>query len=76
MILAKIRYVPRCSTSVIAYRGVEDAAASHARLVELGTKECGGVRDAGGGTLVATAMDPFGNVFGVIENPHFSLETN
>ena len=68
--------VPRSSTGVIAYWGVEDAAVSHARLVGLGAKEYGGVRDVGGGILVATVMDPFDNVFGVIENPHFSLETN
>lgn len=67
--------VPRSSTGVTAYWGVEDAAASHARLVELGAKEYGGVRDVGGGILVATVMDPFDNVFGLIENPHFSLET-
>jgi predicted enzyme related to lactoylglutathione lyase len=67
--------VPRSSTGVTAYWGVEDAAASHARLVELGAKEYGGVRDVGGDILVATVVDPFDNVFGVIENPHFSLET-
>lgn len=67
--------VPRSSTGVTAYWGVEDAAAAHARLVGLGAKEYGGVRDVGGGILVATVVDPFDNVFGVIENPHFSPET-
>ena len=27
--------------------------------------------DVGGGIKTATVLDPFGNVFGVIENPHF-----
>jgi hypothetical protein len=27
----------------------------------------------GGGIVVATVKDPFGNVFGIIHNPHFSL---
>ena len=52
-----------------------DAAASHARLPALGAKEYGGVRDVGGDILVATVVDPFDNVFGVIENPHFSPGT-
>lgn len=64
--------VPRSSTGVTAYWGVEDAATAHARLLELGAKEYGGVRDVGGDILVATVVDPFDNVFGVIENPHFS----
>jgi hypothetical protein len=28
----------------------------------------------GEGIRVATVLDPFGNVFGVIENPHFAIE--
>jgi len=31
------------------------------------------VQDVGGGIKVATVKDPFGNIFGVIENPHFKL---
>ncbi len=67
--------VARSSTGVTAYWGVEDAAGAHARLLDLGAKEYGGVQDVGGGILVATVMDPFDNVFGIIENPHFSPET-
>ncbi len=56
-----------------AYWGVADAAAAHSRIVELGGKEHGGVRDVGEGIRVAQLEDPFGNLFGVIENPHFAL---
>ena len=28
----------------------------------------------GGGIKVASVRDPFGNLFGIIENPHFKLE--
>jgi hypothetical protein len=52
---------------------VQAADDAHARLLELGATERGGVRDAGDGIRVATVLDPFGNVFGAIENPHFSL---
>jgi hypothetical protein len=32
------------------------------------------VQDVEEGILLASVLDPFGNVFGIIENPHFSLE--
>lgn len=58
---------------VVAYWGVSDAAAEYARLVELGATPHEEVRDVGGGVRVATVRDPFGNLFGIIENPQFSL---
>jgi hypothetical protein len=27
----------------------------------------------GDGIKVATVLDPFGNIFGIIQNPHFAL---
>ena len=59
--------------AVVTYWGVADARAALARLVELGAKERAAVQDVGGGILVATVEDPFGNVVGIIENPHFKL---
>jgi predicted enzyme related to lactoylglutathione lyase len=56
---------------VTAYWGVEDADAALARLLELGARERSGVQEVGEGIRVATVTDPFGNVLGVIENPHF-----
>lgn len=64
----------RSGTGVIAYWGVDDADAALTRLLELGARERGGVQDVGDGIRLATVLDPFGNVFGIIENPHFSLE--
>lgn len=58
---------------VTTYWGVEDADAALARLLKLGAREHGPVRDVGGGIRVASVLDPFGNVFGIIENPHFKL---
>jgi predicted enzyme related to lactoylglutathione lyase len=57
---------------VVAYWGVADAGAAQANLLEQGARAHEPVRDVGGGIRVATVKDPFGNVFGVIENPHFS----
>ena len=65
---------PRASTGVVAYWGVNDADAAFRRLLELGATEHSGVQDVGDGIRVATVLDPYGNVLGVIESPHFSLE--
>lgn len=63
------------SEGVVAYWGVENAEAALKRLLELGGTKHEDVQDVGGGIKVATVKDPFGNVFGVIENPHFKLPT-
>lgn len=59
------------ATGATAYWGTPDAAAELARLVELGASVDAPLADVGDGIRVATVRDPFGNVFGVIENPHF-----
>ncbi len=51
--------------------GVPDAAAELGRLTGLGAVVHEPVKDVGGGIKVASVRDPFGNVFGIIENPHF-----
>jgi predicted enzyme related to lactoylglutathione lyase len=58
--------------SVVPYWGVGDCSASYARLLELGAGAGSPPQDVGGGIRVATVSDPFGNVLGIIENPHFS----
>ena len=57
----------------LTYWGVPDAEAALARLVEMGAAERDSLQDVGDGVKVATVLDPFGNVLGVIENPHFQL---
>jgi predicted enzyme related to lactoylglutathione lyase len=57
--------------NAVAYWGVKDAAIAYERMIELGAKKHSDVTDVGSGILVATVTDPFGNVFGIIENPHF-----
>jgi predicted enzyme related to lactoylglutathione lyase len=59
--------------SGVAYWGVENIVSSLERLLELGATRHGDVQDVGGGILMATVLDPFGNILGIIENPHFSL---
>jgi predicted enzyme related to lactoylglutathione lyase len=61
------------SGGVVVHWGVADADAALKRLLALGAAERTKVQDVGDGIRVAIVLDPFGNVFGVIENPHFKL---
>jgi len=56
----------------VAYWGVADADRALEHLLERGAGLHAGVQDVGGGVRVATVTDPFGNVIGIIENPHFA----
>ena len=64
---------PGGNGGVAAYWGVVDAEATFRRLIELGAKERSAVQEVGEGIRVATVFDPFGNILGVIENPHFKI---
>lgn len=57
----------------LAYWGVENIESALAALVEKGAKEADAIQDVGDSIKVASVCDPFGNVFGIIENPHFKL---
>lgn len=63
-------------SSSYVYWGVRDARAEYRRLLELGAEPHEEVQDVGGGILVATVLDAWGNVFGIIENPHFKIESS
>jgi len=62
---------PGKAEGVVAYWGVDNAELALQRMLELGASKHEDVQDVGGGIKVATVKDPFGNVFGIIENPHF-----
>jgi predicted enzyme related to lactoylglutathione lyase len=56
---------------VIVYWGVSDVEVAVKRVISLGAIERTNVQDVGEGIRVAAVLDPFGNAFGLIENPHF-----
>lgn len=58
----------------VAYWGVENAETAFQRLIDLGATTHEAVQDVGEGIKVATVKDPFGNTFGIIENPHFKIQ--
>jgi predicted enzyme related to lactoylglutathione lyase len=64
---------PGRNGGAVAYWGVNNAEESLRRLVSLGATERSAVQEVGEGIRVATVLDPFGNIFGIIENPHFKL---
>jgi predicted enzyme related to lactoylglutathione lyase len=55
--------------------GVLDIESAHDRLIELGASTLDPVVEVGGGIKVAAVRDPFGNRFGLIENPNFVAST-
>jgi predicted enzyme related to lactoylglutathione lyase len=57
--------------SVEAYWGVPDIAQAHDAIVAKGASPKAPIMDVGEGIKVALVTDPFGNVIGLIENPHF-----
>jgi lactoylglutathione lyase len=57
--------------NIETYWGVEDIDAAFAKLIELGAAEHQKPTEVGDGIRVATAKDPWGNLVGLIYNPHF-----
>jgi lactoylglutathione lyase len=55
------------------YWGVENVQATYKRLLALGATSHEEPTDVGGDIVVAAVKDPWGNVFGIIYNPHFKL---
>lgn len=51
--------------------GVDDIAASYAALLARGATPHYPPTDVGGGIVCAVVRDPFGNLLGLIHNPHF-----
>ncbi|PWT90017.1 MAG: glyoxalase/bleomycin resistance/extradiol dioxygenase family protein [Blastocatellia bacterium] len=57
----------------VAYWGVDNAEDALSTLLEHGATRHHDVQDVGGDIKVASVKDPFGNVLGIIENPHFKI---
>jgi predicted enzyme related to lactoylglutathione lyase len=52
-----------------AYWSVADIRQAVAHFVEHGAREQK-IDDVGGGILIGSVLDPFGNVLGLVQNPH------
>ena len=60
--------------NVEVYLGVDEITSSLNRALELGATLNTDVQDVGGNIKVATVLDPYGNIVGLIENPNFKIE--
>jgi predicted enzyme related to lactoylglutathione lyase len=60
----------------VAYWGVANAETALQRLLGLGATIHEPLQDVGEEIKVATVKDPFGNIFGIIENPHFKIASS
>ena len=58
----------------VAYWGVASLFRTLRHVQANGVEIVSPLRDVGGGVLVATIRDPFGNLLGLIENPNFSVK--
>ncbi|MBA4407062.1 glyoxalase/bleomycin resistance/extradiol dioxygenase family protein [bacterium] len=60
--------------NIVPYWGVENIEQTLAHLLDHGAKINNDIQNVGGNIRLATVIDPFGNVFGIIENPQFKIE--
>ena len=69
------RYAPPGSQDrpggAVVFWHVDDVVADVARLVELGAAVWEPATVRGEGWLTASVLDPFGNILGVMTNPHY-----
>ena len=72
------RYAPPGTASgpggVVMYWHVDDVAATFDRLLSMGAQEYQPITPREAGWITASVVDPFGNVLGIVYNPHY-LET-
>jgi predicted enzyme related to lactoylglutathione lyase len=60
--------------NAVAYWGVKDIDDAYGRLLASGARPHDPVKEVGDDIKVATVTDPFGNVIGLIQNPHFKVK--
>jgi len=60
-------------TNTVTYWGVQNVYEAYDMLLSNGAKPHEKPTDVGGGIVVASVIDPWGNAFGLIYNPHFKL---
>lgn len=56
---------------VVAFWHVDDLPAAYARLLALGATAHEAPIERGAGFVTASVVDPFGNILGVMYNPHY-----
>ena len=69
------RYAPDGSATgpagAVVYWHVDDVTATLGKLLSMGAKEHEAPTDRGKGFITASVVDPFGNILGIMYNPHY-----
>ena len=69
------RYVPdglaNGPAGTIVYWHVDDVTVTFEKLLAMGAKEYEAPKDRGAGFITASVVDPFGNILGIMYNPHY-----
>jgi predicted enzyme related to lactoylglutathione lyase len=69
------RYAPDGSATgpagAVVYWHVDDVTATREKLLSMGAKEHEAPTDRGQGFITASVVDPFGNILGIMYNPHY-----
>ncbi len=60
-------------SGVMVYWGVDNIEEELDRLLRIGAKPHKPVENVGGDIKVASVLDPYGNLIGLIFNPHFAI---
>jgi len=63
------------SAGVVAYWGVDNIEQALQQLISAGAILHEAIQDVGENIKVASVLDPFENVFGIIQNPHFKSDS-
>lgn len=62
---------PAAPGGALLYWHVDDLPAALERLLALGARPYEPLTERGGGFVTASVVDPFGNILGIMSNPHY-----
>ena len=70
------KYVPGTESTngragVVVYWHVDDVGTTLEKAVSMGARQLEAPQDRGHGFITATVVDPFGNILGIMYNPHY-----
>jgi len=62
---------PEGPAGVVLYWHVDDVQETLKHVLAMGAKELEALQDRGSGFVTATVVDPYGNILGLMHNPHY-----
>ncbi len=62
---------PDKPAGAVIYWQVDDVQAMFSKLLTMNSTELEAPKDRGNGFTTATVVDPFGNMLGIMQNPHY-----